>query len=76
MRGHFSGMRYGDLKKQVAEMVIANLEPLQKRYAEIMDEPGYLTGVLEGRRGTRIAYREIHRSIGEGADGPLRGRLT
>ncbi len=46
MREHFSGMRYGDLKKQVAEMVIANLEPLQKRYAEIMDEPGYLTGVL------------------------------
>jgi tryptophanyl-tRNA synthetase len=24
-----------------------NLEPLQKRYAEIMDEPGYLTGVLK-----------------------------
>jgi len=47
MRPHFSGMRYGDLKKQVAEMVIANLEPLQKRYAEIMDEPGYLTGVLK-----------------------------
>jgi len=46
LREHFSGMRYGDLKKQVAEMVIANLEPLQKRYAEIMDEPGYLTGVL------------------------------
>ena len=46
MREHFSGLRYGDLKKQVAEMVIANLEPLQKRYAEIMDEPGYLTGVL------------------------------
>ncbi len=47
MRSHFSGMRYGDLKKQVAEMVIANLEPLQKRYAEIMDEPGYLTGILK-----------------------------
>jgi tryptophanyl-tRNA synthetase len=47
MRAHFSGMRYGDLKKQVAEMVIANLEPLQKRYVEIMDEPGYLTGVLK-----------------------------
>ncbi len=46
LRAHFSGMRYGDLKKQVAEMVIASLEPLQKRYAEIMDEPGYLTGVL------------------------------
>jgi tryptophanyl-tRNA synthetase len=47
MRAHFSGMRYGDLKKQVSEMVIANLEPLQKRYAEIMDEPGYLAGVLK-----------------------------
>jgi tryptophanyl-tRNA synthetase len=47
MRAHFSGMRYGDLKKQVAEMVIASLEPLQKRYAEIMDEPGYLSGVLK-----------------------------
>jgi tryptophanyl-tRNA synthetase len=47
MRAHFSGMRYGDLKKQAAEMVIANLEPLQKRYAEIMDEPGYLAGVLK-----------------------------
>jgi tryptophanyl-tRNA synthetase len=47
MRAHFSGMRYGDLKKQVAEMVIANLEPLQKRFSEIIDEPGYLTGVLK-----------------------------
>jgi tryptophanyl-tRNA synthetase len=47
LRAHFSGMRYGDFKKQVAEMVIANLEPLQKRYAEIMDEPGYLTSVLK-----------------------------
>src|ERR1700727_2347487 len=47
LRAHFSGMRYGDFKKQVAEMAIAHLEPLQKRYAEIMDEPGYLTGVLK-----------------------------
>jgi len=47
MRAHFSGLRYGDLKKQVAEMVIASLEPVQKRYVEIMDEPGYLTGVLK-----------------------------
>jgi tryptophanyl-tRNA synthetase len=46
MREHFNGMRYGDLKKQVAEMVIANLEPLQKRYYEIMAEPGYVSRVL------------------------------
>jgi tryptophanyl-tRNA synthetase len=46
MRAHFSGMRYGDLKKQVAEMVIAQLGPFQKRYHEIMAEPGYIAGVL------------------------------
>ena len=66
-------MRYGDLKKQVAEMVIANLEPLQKRYAEIMDEPGYLDRRAERRRGAGVADREVHGAIGEGADGALRG---
>ena len=45
--GEFNGMRYGDLKKKVADIVVSHLEPLQKRYAEIMDEPGYLTGVLK-----------------------------
>jgi tryptophanyl-tRNA synthetase len=43
----FSGLRYGDLKKKVADIVVSHLEPLQKRYAEIMNDPGYLTGVLK-----------------------------
>jgi tryptophanyl-tRNA synthetase len=47
MRGHFTGMRYGDLKKQVAEMVISKLEPIQQRYREIVAEPGYLDSVLK-----------------------------
>lgn len=46
MQGHFSGLRYGDLKKQVAEMVISHLEPFQKRYHDIVSEPGYLDRVL------------------------------
>ena len=46
VKSHFAGMRYGDLKKQVAEAVVAGLEPLQTRYAEIMADPGYLHGVL------------------------------
>lgn len=46
MKSHFAGMRYGDLKKQVAEAVVAGLEPLQTRYAEITAEPGYLKSVL------------------------------
>ena len=47
VKAHFEGMRYGDLKKTVAEAVIAGIEPIQKRYAEIMAEPGYVNGVLK-----------------------------
>ncbi|MEP6540041.1 MAG: tryptophan--tRNA ligase, partial [Bryobacteraceae bacterium] len=46
MKTKFAGMRYGDLKKSVAEMVIANLEPLQARYQEIVSDPQYLDGIL------------------------------
>jgi tryptophanyl-tRNA synthetase len=46
MRSRFTGMRYGDLKKQVAEMVIANLQPFQERYHRIISEEGYLDSIL------------------------------
>ena len=46
MKSRFAGMRYGDLKKQVAEVVVAHLEPFQQRYRQIIEEPGYLAGVL------------------------------
>ena len=54
MKAHFPGMRYGDLKKQVAEAVVAHLEPFQARYREIVNEPGYLAGVLREGAG-RVA---------------------
>ena len=47
MKAHFSGMRYGDLKKQVAEMIIAKLEPIQQKYREITGDPSYLDGILK-----------------------------
>ncbi len=46
MQAHFTGLRYGDLKKQVAEMVVEKLSPLQHRYREIIADPGYLDGIL------------------------------
>ena len=49
MRAHFAGMRYGDLKKTVADAVLAHVEPIQKKYAEITADPGYVPAVL--RRG-------------------------
>jgi tryptophanyl-tRNA synthetase len=61
MRAQFSGMRYGDLKKQVADMVIAHLEPFQKRYREMTSGPGYIARVLrEGaERVTPIANSTV-----------------
>ena len=47
MRGHFSGMNYAGLKKEVAEMVICGLEPIQCRYREIVADPGLLHKVLQ-----------------------------
>ncbi|MBM3724140.1 MAG: tryptophan--tRNA ligase [Acidobacteria bacterium] len=46
IKGHFSGMRYGDLKKQVAEMVLESLAPIQQRYREITADPAYLRQLL------------------------------
>jgi tryptophanyl-tRNA synthetase len=61
MRAHFAGTRYGDLKKQVAEMVISHLEPFQQRYREIVADPGYVRGILrEGaERVTPIANSTV-----------------
>jgi tryptophanyl-tRNA synthetase len=63
LRKQFSGMRYGDLKKTVAEAVIAALEPIQKRYREIAAETGYIARVLEdGAEKVRpIASDTVHK---------------
>jgi tryptophanyl-tRNA synthetase len=48
-----AGMRYGDFKKRVAEVVIARLAPIQERYRQVTADPAYIESVLrEGR--TRV----------------------
>jgi tryptophanyl-tRNA synthetase len=37
---------YGDLKKAVGEAVAEGLKPLQEKYNHLMQEPGYLDGIL------------------------------
>ena len=63
IREHFSGMRYGDLKKQVAEAVVASLDPIQKRYREITAESGYVAAVLEegARRVSPLAKDTVNK---------------
>lgn len=43
---HFSGYRYGDFKKEIADTVINEIEPFQKRYKEILDS-GIINKVLK-----------------------------
>ena len=43
---YFDGKGYGDLKKEVAEAVIAEIEPIQDRYRELTADPDHIDGVL------------------------------
>ncbi len=62
VKNRFAGLRYGDLKKQVADMVIAHLEPFQQRFRQIASDPGYLAGVLRdgAERVAPIANQTVH----------------
>ena len=43
----FDGKGYGDFKKAVAEAVIAELEPVQAKYKELMADTAYLESVFK-----------------------------
>jgi len=62
LKAQFTGMRYGDLKKTVAEAVVAALEPIQKRYQEIVAETGYIARVLAdgAEKVTPVANDTVH----------------
>jgi tryptophanyl-tRNA synthetase len=45
---------YGDLKRDVADAVIAVLEPLQRRYADLAGDPATLDGLLAAGRDRAI----------------------
>ena len=43
----FEGGGYGNLKKQVAEAVISEIEPIQQRYNELAADPGTIDEILK-----------------------------
>jgi tryptophanyl-tRNA synthetase len=43
---HFAGKGYADLKKELAEVVIEGLSPIQKRYSELTADPGYIDSLM------------------------------
>ena len=43
----FEGKGYGDFKKEVVDVVIETLRPLQTRYYELVENSDYLDSVLQ-----------------------------
>lgn len=46
IEAHFAGKGYADLKRELSDVVIEGLRPVQERFAEIMANPEWLEGVL------------------------------
>ena len=69
--GHFEGKGYADLKKELAEVIIEGLAPVQKRYAELTEDPGYIDSLMaEGAERARPmaekTLKRVHEKIGLG----------
>jgi len=58
IEAQFAGKGYGDFKQALADAVIAHLEPIQKRYQELMQAPDYLLGVLSKGQAEAIAHTQ------------------
>ncbi|MFP4069512.1 MAG: tryptophan--tRNA ligase [Verrucomicrobiota bacterium] len=57
------GKGYGDLKKEVADAVIAALEPVQARYKELIEDKAYLQSVL--KNGAEAAQKRAYKVLGK-----------
>jgi tryptophanyl-tRNA synthetase len=65
IEAHFAQARgYGDLKKEVAEVVIAALQPIQQRYRELTNEKGFIDQLLAqgAERASAVAEATLRRA--------------
>lgn len=61
IEAEFAGRGYGDFKTAVGEAVVAELEPVQKRYKEYMSDKAYLQE--QWTKGAEIAQRVSQRTL-------------
>ena len=69
IEAHFAGKGYGDLKKEVAEVVVEALRPIRERYHELMADPAELDRILAvgAERARAVAepkIEEVKRKVG------------
>lgn len=61
----FAGRGYGDFKKAVGEAVVAELEPVQKKYKELMNDKAYLQDCWTkgGEFAQRLSQRTLDKAM-------------
>ncbi len=69
IQAEFEGHGYGDFKTAVAEAIIERLEPIQKRYNELIQNPDELRKIYEegdrrAREKTDKLLKEVYRKVG------------
>lgn len=69
IESEFSGKGYGDFKNAVAEAVISEIEPIQKRYNDLMNNKDYLESIYK-KGAERASFaaektlRKVYKKIG------------
>jgi len=69
IENEFTGKGYGDFKSAVAEVVIAELEPIRDRTKQLMDDPAELVNLLKvgAKKANEVAantLKEVYTAIG------------
>ena len=69
LENEFAGKGYGDFKSAVAEVVIAELEPIRDRTKQLMDDPAELVSLLStgAKKANEVAsntLKEVYAAIG------------
>ena len=68
---HFVGYRYGDFKKEVADVVCDELAPFQEKYKKIIEDKSYEAVLKEGAERARVIADETLKKV-QGAVGLLK----
>ncbi|MBX6770611.1 MAG: tryptophan--tRNA ligase [Chloroflexi bacterium] len=76
---HFRGRGYAELKGELADLVIATLQPIQERYRRVSQDPGYLDSVLaagaeRARAAAHVILAAAKEAVGLGAGTAGSGR--
>lgn len=69
IEAHYQGKMYSDLKRELGEMVVESLKPVQQRYTDIMNDKAYLESVLldgamGAQRRARKTLSKVYKKVG------------